>query len=236
MSSDGQLQTAALQELTRAPNYQRWLAGMAQPYLGDRALELGSGLGDYADAWLQGGVPELWLTEADDERLATLAAKFAEESRVHVGTLKSALESGQRFTSFVSFNVLEHVEDPVGLLRAVQRTLEVGAPVVSFVPAFPFAMSDFDRRIGHLRRYTKESLAAHLSAAGLAIETLRYVNMPGLLAWTAGMRFLKLSPNEGPFARWWDRIVVPVTRRVEGGRSVPFGQSLWAVARVRERA
>jgi hypothetical protein len=235
LNSDRDLQTAALEELALAPNYQRWLAGMAEPYLGDRALELGSGLGDYAHAWLQGGASELWLTEADDERLGTLAARFAEDSRVHVGTLESALESGKRFTSFVSFNVLEHVEDPVGLLRDVQPALEVGAPVVSFVPAFPFAMSDFDRRIGHFRRYTKETMAAQLSAAGLTIETLRYVNMPGLLAWTAGMRFLKLSPNDGPFARWWDHFVVPVTRRVEGGRSVPFGQSLWAVARVRER-
>lgn len=175
----------------------------------------------------------MWLTEADDDRLALLRERFITDARVHVGTLDTALESGDTFTSFLSFNVLEHVDDPTVLLERVLPSLEPGAPVLTFVPAFPFAMSDFDRRIGHYRRYTKESLAAQLSSAGLAIETLRYVNMPGLLAWTAGMRLLRLSPTDGPFAKWWDRFVVPLTRRVEGGRSVPFGQSLWAVARVR---
>ena len=233
MDTNPLLQTAALEELAFAPNYQNWLAGMALPYLGDRALELGSGLGDYAEIWLESGAAELWLTEADEDRLTVLQDRFIEDARVHVGSLDAALESGGGFTSFVSFNVLEHVDDPTALLQRVVPSLEVGSPVLTFVPAFPFAMSEFDRRIGHHRRYTKESLAAQLSSAGLAIETLRYVNMPGLFAWTAGMRLLRLSPTDGPFARWWDRFVVPVTRRVEGGRSMPFGQSLWAVARVR---
>lgn len=38
MENDGLLQTAALEELALAPNYQRWLAGMAQPFLGAKAL------------------------------------------------------------------------------------------------------------------------------------------------------------------------------------------------------
>lgn len=224
----------ALEELSHAPNYQHWLAGMALPFLGSRPLEVGSGLGDYAAIWLEAGVPDLWLTEADAGRLEALAQRFTDDRRVHVSTLEAALASDTSFTCLASFNVLEHVEDPAALLREAAVKLQVGSPVVTFVPALPLAMSDFDRRIGHYRRYTKETLAAHLSAAGLAIETLRYVNMPGLLAWTAGMRMLRLSPTDGPFAKWWDRFVVPVTRRVEAGRSMPFGQSLWAVARVQE--
>ena len=52
--------------------------------------------------------------------------------------------------------------------------------------AFPFAMSEFDRAVGHVRRYTVASLTRAFTAAGLDVEQVHYVNMPGLAAWTAG--------------------------------------------------
>jgi hypothetical protein len=56
--------------------------------------------------------------------------------------------------------------------------------------------------------------------------------MPGLLAWFVGMRLLKMTPGEGPLLRLWDRVVVPIARRLESRVSAPFGQSVFAVARV----
>jgi hypothetical protein len=50
------------------------------------------------------------------------------------------------------------------------------------VPAFEFAMSRFDRLVGHQRPYTVASLAEAITDAGLETETVHYVNMPGLLA------------------------------------------------------
>ena len=40
-------------------------------------MELGSGLGDYAQRWLDLGVPEITVTEADPVRLAGLHERFA---------------------------------------------------------------------------------------------------------------------------------------------------------------
>jgi hypothetical protein len=103
--------------------------------------------------------------------------------------------------------------------------------VVVFVPAFPFAMSEFDRAIGHHRRYTKAAARRAFAGAGLRVEELRYVNAPGLAAWTVGMRFLRMRPREGVVLRGWDRAVVPVARRIEKRLPPPFGQSLLAVGR-----
>jgi hypothetical protein len=92
-------------------------------------------------------------------------------------------------------------------------------------------MSDFDRAIGHFRRYTKDSARVAFARAGLGIEELRYVNAPGLAAWTVGMRLLRMRPREGLVLRGWDRAVVPVARRIESYVRPPFGQSLLAVGR-----
>jgi len=104
--------------------------------------------------------------------------------------------------------------------------------VVLFVPAFPFAMSDFDRAVGHVRRYTVSSLTRTVVASGLDPVDVRYVNMPGLAAWTVGMRLLRMTPGDGPLLRVWDGGVVPVARALERRIRAPFGQSVFAVARV----
>ena len=101
-----------------------------------------------------------------------------------------------------------------------------------FVPAFEFAMSAFDRSIGHYRRYTTGTLGEAMRAAGRSrSRDVRYVNAPGLLAWTVGMRLLRMEPREGIVLRGWDRVVVPAARRVEGRWRPPFGQSVLGVAR-----
>ena len=100
-----------------------------------------------------------------------------------------------------------------------------------FVPAFPFAAGGFDRQIGHYRRYTLQSAAGAFEAAGIELESARYVNAPGLVAWCVGVRLLGLVPHDGQLLRAWDAIAIPVVRRVEAYWRPPFGQSVLAVGR-----
>ena len=229
---DSALQSATLESLTSAVNYHRWLTGLAQPYLGDHPVELGSGLGDYASSWLEAGLPRITVTDLDEARLSHLRTKFAGDERVDVARLDVSDPPARQHSSLVAFNVLEHIPDHVGALRAAHRLLTPGGAVVMFVPAFEFAMSDFDRAVGHVRRYRKRTLAAAYAEAGLQIERLHYVNAPGLFAWFAGMRLMKMTPGDGALVRVWDRAVVPAAHAIEKHVRPPFGQSVFAVGRV----
>ena len=142
---------------------------------------------------------------------------------------------GPAHSSYVAFNVLEHIPDHVGALRAAHRLVRPGGRVIMLVPAFEFAMSEFDRRVGHVRRYTKRSLAQAYRDAGLELERLHYVNAPGLPAWFVGMRLLGMTPGDGALLRIWDSVVVPCARAVESRVRPPFGQSVFAVGVVPER-
>jgi hypothetical protein len=133
------------------------------------------------------------------------------------------------------FNVLEHIPDDVGALRAAHTLVRPGGNVVVLVPAFPFAMSRFDRAVGHVRRYTRPTLGKALTEAGLVVRELHYVNMPGLLAWVVGMRLLRMTPGDGRALTLWDALVVPTARRWEERHRPPFGQSVFAVAEVPAR-
>jgi hypothetical protein len=221
------LQHRVLESLGTATNYTDWLVDLIRPYLGDDPLEIGSGLGDHAERWLRAGVPRITVSECDPDLVAALRRRFAADDRVDVRELDLLAAPAGDHSATVLVNVLEHLADDVAALRLARG---LGARVVAFVPAFQFAMSRFDRAIGHHRRYTKPTLSAAVHNAGLTIDVIEYVNATGLIGWTIGMRLLRLEPREGRALQLWDRHVVPVARRLEGARRLPFGQSLLLVA------
>ena len=225
------LQHSVLEALEGARNYNAWVASLVLPYLGNDPIEIGSGTGTNAALLLEAGLARLTVTETDSALVERLQERFAGDERITVRRLDLLDAPAGAHSGFLAVNVLEHIEDDVAALAAAARLVRPGGAVVAFVPAFPFAMSDFDRAIGHHRRYTKDSVGTTFAAAGLGIEELRYVNAPGLAAWTVGMRLLRMRPREGLVLRGWDRAVVPVARRVENRVSPPFGQSLLAVGR-----
>jgi SAM-dependent methyltransferase len=229
---DSELQSFTLESLTSAVNYHRWLTDLAEPYLGDSPLELGSGLGDYATTWAAQPGRHVTVTDADPSRDAHLRRRFAGDPRVQVRTLDISAPYQGNHSCLVAMNVLEHIEDHVAALRSAHTLLRPGGFVVMFVPAFELAMSRFDRQVGHVRRYTIGSLREAYRQADLEVGRIHYVNAPGLLAWVAGMRLLRMTPQDGPTVRLWDKVAVPVARAVEQRMRPPFGQSVFAVGRV----
>jgi hypothetical protein len=229
--TDHHVQSGVLEDLTEAVNYRHWLAGLAAPYLGDNPIEIGSGIGDYAAEWLGSAVPRITVTETHDDRLKILHERFVDDDRVEVRRLTLPADETGEHSAAVALNVLEHIPDHVGAIRSVTGMLRPGGHVVLIVPAFEFAMSKFDRTIGHERRYTRAEAGEVLTAAGLEVEELHYINPLGLMSWFVVCRLLGSYPRNGVMLRTYDRAVIPVVRRLERRWRPPFGQSVLAVGR-----
>jgi SAM-dependent methyltransferase len=71
-------------------------------------------------------------------------------------------------------DVLEHVEDDVGLLRAYALKVASGTRLLITVPAFQFLWSGHDVFLEHKRRYTLGSLTRVVAQAGLTPESRCY--------------------------------------------------------------
>ncbi|MCF8537230.1 MAG: class I SAM-dependent methyltransferase [Candidatus Nanopelagicales bacterium] len=72
-------------------------------------------------------------------------------------------------------DVLEHVDDDVGLLRSYVEAAPSGARVVITVPAFMSLWSSHDDFLEHRRRYTRGQIAAVACSAGLNVRDSYYL-------------------------------------------------------------
>ena len=97
------------------------------------------------------------------------------------------------------------------------------------VPAHRLLYGSLDRAFGHERRYEKQELRAKLTRSGLAIETLRHVGPLAAVGWFVQSRILRREHLSELGMRVYDR-ALPVLRLAEPV-PVPFGLSLWAVAK-----
>jgi SAM-dependent methyltransferase len=76
----------------------------------------------------------------------------------------------------VMLDVLEHIPDPVAVLRSAAEVLGPGGGIVVTVPAIPALMGPWDRMLGHYRRYTRRMLRDQAQAAGLRLAWVSHWN------------------------------------------------------------
>ncbi len=228
-AADAELEST-LDNLDDAGNYAGWIFEQVEPHLGDEVLEVGAGHGTFTDL-LRARSAKVVATDVSQRCADSLRTRFADDPRVTVlqGSVAAATEFSP-YDSAVLINVLEHIEDDDGALRELSATLKPGGHLILWVPAFAFLYSDFDRKIGHYRRYRMAGLKARLSGTGYDVTHIRYVNSVGALAWLVVARLLGRAPTGGRSVKIYDFLFVPLLKRVERRWGTPFGQSLFAVA------
>ncbi|MEX1254291.1 MAG: class I SAM-dependent methyltransferase [Dehalococcoidia bacterium] len=94
--------------------------------------------------------------------------------RIACGDIWQALGNGRRFDVATAFEVVEHVADPVGLLRAMARVAGFVAVSVPSAERRPALLSPgFDDPPHHLTLWTRAALEIAMTNAGLEVVFLR---------------------------------------------------------------
>jgi len=97
-----------------------------------------------------------------------IARRMLPQAILEEATLAESDETLARFrqwaTHVICSEVLEHVEDPTPVLQALRSCLVPGGTLIVTVPGGP--RTAFDRAIGHLRHYTRQTAAEMVAAAG----------------------------------------------------------------------
>ena len=229
-----------LRQMGHAVNYQAWQFGMVEPFLGERVLEIGGGIGTFT-TMLAGRDRKVVSVEPNESCFRELqeCTKAMENVRTFgatVETLGEVLGEGQTFDCVVMMNVLEHIEDDLATLADLRGRLAAGGRLVIIVPAGEWAFGKIDRRLGHYRRYSKSYSRSLFAKAGLRIKAIRYYNFVGIWGWWLNAKVGKLEGQSDAQISFFDSFLVPVMSRLERWVKPPVGQSLLIVGTAAEHA
>ncbi len=217
--------------MSSADNYRRWIVAGLAPYLGKKVAEVGAGIGSVTRVLLERPIERLVAFEPSTNMFPQLAATIRGEPRATaVNGLFGASQAGQSFDSVAYINVLEHVEHERDELLGARAALRPGGHLLVFVPALAWLFSNFDREVGHYRRYSKDGLERVVAHAGFEVVDARYFDIAGVLPWYVHFTLLGRGMGRGSVSLY-DRAVVPPMRWIEGLGRPPIGKNVLLVAR-----
>ncbi|GAB2814667.1 hypothetical protein GCM10022221_10680 [Actinocorallia aurea] len=216
-----------------ARNYRKYEYDMVAPHVGRSLLEIGSGLGHFSEQFA-GRLDYLAVSDNDPYCVEQLTKRYADDGAVEVLSLAlpAKVEIRQKVDTVVMMNVLEHIAEDVQALKDLAAVVEPGGRIVIWVPGYMQLYGDFDRKVGHVTRYTPKTLGATIAGAGLEAEVLKPINFLGGIAWWAAVRRGGVGYPDPRLVKIYDRTVIPTTRFIERLVRPPFGQTVFAVARV----
>ena len=148
--------------------YRSWFPGG-----GARILDVGCGSGVTVDSLARAGADvvgvDLEVSTADSPGRRIVSGDY--------------LELGQGLGEFdlvMALDVVEHFEDDSRVLKTIAGNTRNGGKVLITVPAFQWLWSSHDEHNNHYRRYTRSTLTAAMTAAGLDVQRAGYLFL-GLL-------------------------------------------------------
>lgn len=220
-----------LEAMSFANNYHRWLLAEFLPYIRGSVAEVGAGVGHFSSLILEANIKSLMAFEPSSNMYPLLQEALRTDKRAKaINGFFGKEEAGECFDSVLYVNVLEHIEDDASELVTVRDALSPEGHLLIFVPVLPWLYSEFDRQIGHFRRYTKKGLIDIVHEAGLSIVKERYFDVAGIIPWYINFTFMKNTISGGSVALY-DRMVVPAMRVIEGLVPPPIGKNVLLVAR-----
>ncbi|MDA0578355.1 MAG: class I SAM-dependent methyltransferase [Verrucomicrobia bacterium] len=219
----------------QARNWKRYFGRhLRQALVGD-VLEVGAGLGETTRALCDGRQSAWTCLEPDPALGAQLSRTVAglglrTPVRVVTGTLAD-LPPEQRFDAVIYIDVLEHIADDRAELMRAEAHLKPGGRLVVLAPAHMALFSEFDRAIGHHRRYNRAMLSA-VAPPGVVKERLFYLDAVGMLCSLANRVLLRQAQPSLGAILFWDRVLVPVSRVVDVLLGYALGRSVIGIWRM----
>jgi ubiquinone/menaquinone biosynthesis C-methylase UbiE len=220
-----------LNVFSNAKNWKRYISKHLRRYVNGDVLEVGSGLGSVTGVLCERA--RRWMClEPDPDLLAHARSTHCDQlvnCEFVVGTLET-MRPEEVFDAILYIDVLEHIEDDrLELIRA-SRHVRRGGVICVLAPAHPMLYSEFDRAIGHFKRYTKATLFA-AGPAAFRLERLRYLDCCGLLASAANRFILKSAAPSVKQIVLWDKVLVSLSRILDPVCGYSAGKSVLAVWR-----
>jgi glycosyltransferase involved in cell wall biosynthesis/phospholipid N-methyltransferase len=221
-----------LASLSQVPAFNRWMGDFIRPWVGNRVLEIGAGIGNLTmqlmprSRYLATDVNPHYLSYLTN---LTYGRPYLETCRVDLAEPQDFEPLAGSFDTVICLNVLEHVAQEATAIANLRSALRPGGQAIVLVPQGQSRYSSLDRVLGHVKRYAADELQTALAERGLEVVALRQFNRTGVPGWLLNGKLLRRKRFSRLQLKLFN-ILMPVVRRTD--RLLPWrGLSLVAIAR-----
>lgn len=218
-----------LELFQHAKHWKGYFSSYIKKYIKGDILEVGAGFGVNTRYLVNDSVSS-WTFIEPDAHLADRIIEYTTElkilKKVIVGTLQN-LEC-ELYDTIIYIDVLEHIEASKAEIELIKKHLKPDGHLIILVPAYQYLFSEFDKSIGHFRRYNKQLLRSEVNSI-LKEKRLFYLDSCGVMASVANKLFLKKSAINLGQVKFWDRVLVNFSKISDQIVFKSFGKSLIGV-------
>ena len=214
-----------LEIFDKAVIFQKYIHWLIKKYIKNKTLEVGAGLGSFTKTYIN-NVENINLTEIDQGNFDVLKNKFNDQ-KIKVFS-KKIQDIDDMFDTVIYLNVLEHIEKDVDEIDFALSKCKKDGYLVILVPAHQKLYSNFDREIGHFKRYDKNFFKRNYKNAEL--KKLIYVDAMGyILYFLNKILFSKESYPSSIKVQIWDKLFTPITFFIDFITGYKFGKNILCI-------
>ena len=160
-----------LKYFDRSNNFRNYQLFLIKKYLEKDVAEVGPGNGRNLAGYIH--LPKkIDLYEPSKNLYLNLKKNFKRHKKISFFN-KTFNKSRKKYNAILYLDVLEHIKnDKIEIIKAI-KSLKKGGYLIINVPAFSFLYSEFDKDVGHFRRYSKSDFKKVL--VGLDFKKVNYV-------------------------------------------------------------
>jgi len=221
-----------LELFEHALNWKRYFAKHIIPFLGNTVLEAGAGVAG-TTPFLCKKTHDLWVClDPDEKHIAAVQSSISRGilpafCKTRIGTLAN-LSLEETFDSILYIDVLEHIQNDANEIQTASKHLNKDGFLIILSPAHPWLYTQYDKSIGHYRRYTRKSLSA-LFSEPFVEGSIKHLDSAGVMASLANKLILKKDMPNLMQVLFWDRFIIPVSRLLDPLSGFCVGKSILGI-------
>ena len=194
-------------------------------YIKDPFLEVGAGQGGLTNLYKK-FTKDITLIEPDKKLFQLLRKKFRKQNiKIKNQTIDKIKF---KYQTIIYFDVLEHIKSDLKEVKIASKKLKKNGNLIFNVPAHQLFYNEFDKAVGHFKRYNKKDFKDIEKKTDLKIEKLIYYDSIGLLFLILNKIFKLKETNLKNKIYFWN-MLIPLSKIIDKLTFNKFGKSLLCV-------
>lgn len=208
-----------------ARNYRNYQLDLIRKFVGGNILEVGPGRGEIIENFISAD-NKITMIDTDEEMCKVIRERFKNSDVKILNSNISSLE--EKFDTILYMDVIEHIENDIKELDQAISKLNKNGKLVIIVPAFSILFSDFDKSVGHFRRYTKKNFFNYKNSE-VKLRNLKYFDSLGFFILFLS-KILKFKGNSKAVfgIKVWN-MLIPISKLIDKIIFHSLGKSLICV-------